>query len=86
MRSAIVATGFGIVAMLMAVAVPQISLAQPGAEFQDQGLRESLGYPALGGPHRVPRVYAGPPAYGYVFVPERVLVHHPKFTPHRRHH
>ena len=85
MKRATVAMGFGIAAMLMAVTVPQVSMAQPGAEFQDQGLRESLGYPALGGPHRYPHAYVGPPAYGYVFVPGRAAPrHYPKGTPHRR--
>jgi hypothetical protein len=80
-RSATFATGFGIVAMLMALASPQASLAQPGAEFQAQGKREANGYPRFGEPFRARRAYVAPPAYGVV--PERAPVHHPKVTSHR---
>ena len=81
----LLATGFGIVAMMIAVAVPQVSMAQPGADFQTQGMREANGYPRSGERFRARHVYVGPPAYGYVFVPERVPVHHRKVTPHRLH-
>ena len=86
MGSTKIAMSLGIVAALMAITVPQVSMAQPGADFQDQGLRESLGYPALGGPHRFPHAYVAPHAYGYVFVPpERAQRHNQTVRSHRRH-
>ena len=41
----------------------QSSKAQPGARFQDQGMNEASGYPALWGPY-YPYRYWGP-AYPY---------------------
>jgi hypothetical protein len=62
-------------------AITANQIKPPGAKFQNQGFREALGYPALGEP---PRAYVAPPAYGYVPVPDRPPVYHPKITHHRR--
>jgi hypothetical protein len=44
------AAAFAVAVALVSTGL-QSSVAQPGARFENQGLRESLGYPALGGPH-----------------------------------
>src|ERR1700745_1237980 len=43
------ATALG-VTLALALSGVQSSIAQPGARFQSQGVRENLGYPALRGP------------------------------------
>jgi hypothetical protein len=83
MKRAIVATGFGIAAILMAVTIPQVPMAQPGADFQSQGMREDLGHPRWGEPYAARHAHL--PAPAYAFVPERAPVHHRTVTPHRRH-
>jgi hypothetical protein len=59
------------VTVALALSAVQSSVAQPGARFQNQGLRESLGYPALGGP-RYRHRYRG---RGYAFWRRRAHAH-----------
>jgi hypothetical protein len=49
-RAKIFATALAVI-IALGLSGLQPSEAQPGARFQDQGYRESLGYPALGGPY-----------------------------------
>jgi hypothetical protein len=68
------------VAVAMALSGLQSSEAQPGARFQDQGMNEATGYPALNGPYYPYRYWGRGYAYWglpYMYWPPRPYAYHP---------